>query len=241
MAADRPRILIVKAGSTAEEVRALHGDYDRWFSDAMGAPERFTVVEAFRGEPLPSPAGFDGVIVTGSPLSVCDPAPWMETAGATLREWVAQDRAVLGVCFGHQLLAHALGTPVIKNPRGREIGTIAVELTAAGRADALFEGLGPTLRVQATHTDVASAVPTGTRLLAGNANTDVQALWFGKRARGVQFHPELSAGGIQALIRSRRAVLSSEGLSADEVERAVIPTPDGVSILKRFEERLIGS
>jgi GMP synthase (glutamine-hydrolysing) len=237
----RPRILIVKAGTAAPEIVREHGDYDQWFIRAMGEPTRFSVVEAFLGKPLPDPAGFDGVIVTGSPLSVCDPSPWMQTAGAKLREWVEGGRAVLGVCFGHQLLSHAFGTPVIKNPNGREIGTIEVALTPEGASDLLFEGLGSSLVFQATHTDIPSEVPAGTRLLATNANTVAQALWFGRRARGVQFHPEMSPATMRSLLRSRREILAREGIDGEARERAVLATETGVELLRRFEERFAGA
>ncbi len=236
-----PRILIVKAGTAAPEIVREHGDYDEWFIRVLGKPERFTVVAAFREEPLPDPKPFDAVIVTGSPLSVCEPAPWMTSTAVTLREWAEGGRALLGVCFGHQLLSHAFGTPVIRNPNGREIGAIDVALTPEGRADPLFEGLGASIHIHATHTDIPSGVPAGTRLLATNANTKPQALWFGPRARGVQFHPELRPETMIALLRSRREILAREGIDGPERERAVSSEGVGPAILKRFEERFAGA
>lgn len=230
-----PRILIVKTGQTAEAVARAHGDYDQWFIGAMGEPERFQVARIFRDEPLPDPAPFDGVIVTGSPLSLCEPTPWMRTAGAVLRAWIEAGRAVLGVCFGHQLLADAWGTPVIRNPHGREIGTVTIRRTPAGMADPLFDGLAATFEVQTTHTDIASGVPEGARLLAGNAHAVVQALSFGRRGWGVQFHPELSPEAMQAIVRTRHAILRDEGLDAEGILRHVRPTPAGLQILRRFE------
>jgi GMP synthase (glutamine-hydrolysing) len=236
----RPRILIVKTGTAAPVITERHGDYDRWFMEALGEPERFAVVEVHKGDALPSLKGFDGAIITGSPLSVCDPAPWMEANGATLREWAERGEAVLGVCFGHQLLSHAFGAPVIKNPNGREIGTMEIELTPAGLADPLFEGLGDRLRFQATHTDIASAVPAGSILLASNANTAVQAAKFGRRARGVQFHPELTHDAVRTLIGSRIELMAKEGLDGHRYIERVEKTPAGVQVLRRFEERLVG-
>jgi GMP synthase (glutamine-hydrolysing) len=234
-------MLIVKTGTASPDLVREHGDYERWFIRALGDPDRFSVVAAFRGEALPDPSGFDGVIITGSPLSVCDPAPWMETTASTLREWVSGGRAVLGVCFGHQLLSHAFGTPVIRNPKGREIGTIGVTLTPEGRADPMFEGLGRTLTVQATHTDIPGEVPAGTRLLATNANTLAQALWFGPRARGLQFHPEMAPETMRSLLRSRREILAREGIDGEAKERDVVASATGIDLLRRFEERFAGA
>jgi GMP synthase (glutamine-hydrolysing) len=236
----RPRILIIKTGSATPIITEQHGDYDRWFVEALGTPERFTVAEVFKGDALPSLEGFDGAIVTGSPLSVCEPAPWMEATAALLREWAERGEALLGVCFGHQLLSHAFGTPVIKNPNGREIGTIEIELTDAGKADPLFEGLGPKLQFQATHTDIAGAQPAGTTLLAVNSNTAVQAARFGPRTRGVQFHPELPPAAMRTLIGSRLEIISREGLDGRVIAARVAETPLGAELLRRFEERIVG-
>lgn len=236
----QPRLLILKTGSTAPAVVAEHGDYEQWFIRTMGSPDRFVVAAPVLGEPLPAIAGFDGVIVTGSPLSVCQPEPWMESLAATLLEWSLAGRAVLGVCFGHQLLSHAAGTPVLRNPRGREIGTIEVTLTPAGQTDPLFAGLGPTLKVQTTHSDIAGGLPRSTVLLAENGFSPVQAATFGPRARGVQFHPEISAATMRSLIRARREVLSGEGIDPVQREQAVVETPAGALMLRNFEERLVG-
>jgi GMP synthase (glutamine-hydrolysing) len=237
----RPRFLLLKTGTTAPAVATAHGDYDQWFIRTLGSPERFQVAEIFQGQALPDPRGFDGVLVTGSPLSVCAPAPWMEVAASTLREWAESGRAVLGVCFGHQLLCHAFGTPVIRNPQGREIGTVTVELTEAGRSDPLFAGIPPAFPIQTTHTDIASGVPDGTSLLARNAQTVVQAAAFGPRARGVQFHPELDAATMRTIIRSRAEVLRGEGIDPATTEAAVREAAAGPLLLRNFEERFAGA
>jgi GMP synthase (glutamine-hydrolysing) len=240
-----PRILIVKTGAAAPEVSREHGDFEGWFMDALGAPERFALATAYdaasdRAVPLPDFRSFDGVIVTGSPSSVTEPTPWMEALAARMRDHAESGGALLGVCFGHQLLCHAFGTRVIRNPSGREIGTVRVTLTEAGRADPLFEGMGPTLTVNCTHVDRAERLPSGGDLLALNDNSPVQALRVGPRARGVQFHPEITAPAMRALIRSRAVPMRSEGLDASACEASVQGAPDGVAVLRHFETRLCG-
>lgn len=237
----KPRLLIVKTGSTMPEVAREHGDFEAWFARALGAPERFAVARVVDGEPLPDLRAFDGVIVTGSPLSMCaPPEPWTERVGGELREAVERGQALLGVCFGHQMLAHAFGTPVVVNPRGREIGTIRVDLTAEGLADPLFEGLGSQLVVQATHSDAVSQVPDGAVLLASNELCPVQALRIGPRARTVQFHPEMTDALMRDYVRLRAGAMRAEGLDPEAYEQAVAPTPVGQVLLERFETRLVG-
>lgn len=235
----RPTFLIVKTGSAHADVVRDHGDYDRWFTRAMGAPERFRVAHVAEGEPFPSTQGIDGILVTGSALSACSPESWMVATGDRLREEAARGKPVLGICFGHQLLATAHGTPVIVNPRGREIGTVTVSLTQAGQDDPLFAGLGPQLRVLATHTDVVSKVPAGATLLATNENSPVQALAYGSKIRTLQFHPELTAGALTSLLRTRFEPIRAEGLDPEAIERGIEPTPAAAMVLRNFEERFV--
>jgi GMP synthase (glutamine-hydrolysing) len=124
-----------------------------------------------------------------------------------LADWllgVARTRPVLGVCFGHQLLARALGGRVERHGGGPEAGTFDVDLTEAGRADPLFAGLPPRLAVQEGHEDHVPEPPPGAVLLATNAHTPVQAFALGPRIRGVQFHPEFDAARTRAFIEADR-------------------------------------
>lgn len=236
----RPRILIVKTGNATPEIVASHGDYHEWFTRAMGEPERFDVARCVDGEQLPDTDPYEGVIITGSSKSVCVPEPWMDRLAERLLREAGRGKAILGVCFGHQLLGHAFGTPVVKNLNGREIGTIEVELTEEGQGDPLFAGLGPTLRVHATHSDVLRDLPRGAVLLGGNENTAVQAMRFGERVHAVQFHPELNADAVRQLISARAHLMRDEGLDPEATAEQVRPTIDGVKILSNFEAMVLG-
>lgn len=217
-----PRVLVVKTGTTHPEVVRAHGDYDEWFVEAL--PGETVVVAPFAGEPLPDGEGFDGVLLTGSPASVRDEAPWMEALGRWTLDQVAAGRPVLGVCFGHQLLGEALGGRVDKNPNGREVGTIAVALTPEGRAHPLFEGLPDTLQVQSTHTDILVTPPSapGVVRLAGNDNTAWQAFSWGPLLTCVQFHPEFKPAALNQLLALR------------EQEGVAWPTAHGARILDNW-------
>ncbi len=202
-----PAIVLLKCGCTQAAVRLALGDYDRWFLRAL-APTGVgvRVIEAHAGAPLPARAGgADAVIATGSPRSVTERAPWMTRAGEWLREQAERGVPVLGVCFGHQLLAEVYGGAVARNPLGREIGTIRCTLTPAGRADPLFHGVPPAFEAQATHEDDVRALPPGAELLATNGWSPVQAFRIGWNVRAVQFHPEMDAAAMAAVIRTRAA------------------------------------
>lgn len=240
-------VLILKAGNAAPTVRAGIGDYDRWFVQALGGEAaRFTVVNAHLGEKLPSaPDGYDAVIMTGSPSSVTEAAPWMERAADFMLSAAEHRVPVLGVCFGHQLLARAYGAKVVKNPKGREIGTISCRLTPSGVRDPLFEGVPERFDIQATHEDIVVEEPSALTLLASNANTANQAFAVGPYVRAVQFHPEADAATMKALIESRLPRLQEEASARgeDPAHRArslfagLRPTPSGPRILRNFLHR----
>ena len=228
------RLLIVQTGSTH-----LHGDYPRWFERALGF--EMPVMRAHAGERLGQAVERErprGIIVSGSPLSVTDRAPWMLELGDDLLRLAGQGTPVLGVCFGHQLLAGAAGGEVVQNPRGREIGTVRVQLTEAGRKDMLFASWAdrPEIEVQATHLDAVDPLPPGAQVLASNENTAAQAYRLSETVAGVQFHPELWAEAMRDLILSRRDKLAAEGRDAEVLARQVREVEAG-AVLRAFAEQ----
>lgn len=244
------RVLILQAGTTDPAVRSRFGDYGDWFARVVAPHAGCRVVRAWE-EKLPDLAGFDGVLMTGSPRSVTEPEPWMDDAAGSMLD-AARTRPVLGVCFGHQLLARALGGRVERNPRGREAGTSEVSLTDDGVADPLFApgppGTGPgrppaarrTLLVQQTHEDHVAELPPGATLLATNAMSPIQAFAVGDAVRCVQFHPEMDAERSRALAEARRERLDRQAPGGSRAVLASIRiTPDGERILANWLIRFV--
>jgi GMP synthase (glutamine-hydrolysing) len=237
-------VLILKAGTTAAQVRLAFGDYDRWFPQTLGNEGyRFTVLQIPQGERLPErPTDYDAVIITGSPSSVAQPDPWMMRMGEWLKTAADGRVPVLGVCFGHQLLGHVYGGKVRRSAKGREIGTVSCDLTAAGRSDPLFEGIPSRFEVQATHEDHVEGGESDFEVLASNAHSPNQAFRVGKYVRGVQFHPEVDASLMKAMVEVRAPKLEEEAESRGEDPKARVravfagirPTPAGKKILQNF-------
>jgi len=233
------RVLIVRAGSPGPGVLARHGDFTDWF-DALLAPEaQVSFAEATPAHALPIPGEHDGVVVTGSFASVAAPEPWMDDLGRWLVA-VSRSAAVLGVCFGHQLLAHALGGRVEQNLRGPEAGTHEVELTAEGRRDPLFRGLPHRIPVQQSHSDHVTLLPAGAVVLARNGFSPVQAFAHGPRIRGVQFHPEFDVVRCRDLCEEEAADLDGAraGLAAEALA-SIQETPDATAVLHNWVRELV--
>jgi GMP synthase (glutamine-hydrolysing) len=194
------RVTVVQVGGPDPVLVPTIGDYDQWFVDALPGPS--SVVRPFRGESLPPWTEVEAVLITGSPLSVRDDLPWMLETGRFGVQAMRAGLPVLAVCFGHQIVGEALGGWVDKNPAGPERGTVRVQLTAAGRQDPLFEGLGDEFSVQQSHGDYLARAPEGALRLAGNVNTRWQSYAIGS-LRAVQFHPELRPDAARALFGHR--------------------------------------
>ena len=227
------RVLIVRTGSAPAAVRARHGDFTDWFAELVGSRAVAAVSDAVEGE-LPGPVEYDGILVTGSLASVTRPEPWMDRLGLWLLR-AAEERPVLGVCFGHQLLARALGGRVERHPDGPELGTAEVELTAEGRADPLLAGFPSPFAVQEAHEDHVPEPPPGAVVLARNQRAPVQAFAAGPRLRAVQFHPEFDAARNRAFAESERAALDRvrPGL-AEAALSGIRPSPEGPRVVENW-------
>ncbi len=234
------RVLIIQAGTAGEAMCARFGDYPAWFARLMASRVELRVTRPY-AEDLPPLSRCDGVLVTGSPQSVTDGDAWMHATGAYLLE-AARTRPVLGVCFGHQLVAAALGGRVERNPRGREAGTVTIRLTDAGLRDPLFHDVPPTPSVQQTHEDHVPELPPGATLLAENDFSPVQAYAVGDAIRCVQFHPEMDAARSRALAELRRERLDRQAPGgARHVLASIRLSPDAERVISNWLTRFVGA
>lgn len=228
-----PNLAIIKTGNTLSPIHERFGDFDRWFIRSMGT-DRFDyrVVNVHEDQPLPDDA--DAVLVTGSPAMVSHRHAWSEKAADWLADFHRAGRPMLGVCYGHQLIAHALGGKVGPNPLGRRMGTRRVEITAED--DALLGPFFPEQDFQVTHVEVVLEPPPRARVIARTDGDDHHALHFGRRSWGVQFHPEFNVEIMHAYIRSRASVLAGEGIEADHLLEQMRPAPAGDRVMNRFAD-----
>lgn len=227
-------IAILKTGDTLPGIGEVRGDFDDWISPGLGvSPDEVLVIEAHRGDALPNEDEIAGVVVTGSPAMVTHREPWSEGAGVWLAELARADRPILGICYGHQLLADALGGEVGSNPLGREIGTVEIEFSDH-RGDPLLSTLPARVDVHTTHVESVLSLPRGATLLARSEGDPHHAYRIGERVWGVQFHPEFDADIMRRYIAARAELIESEGLDAGAIADAVRETPMSASLIGRF-------
>jgi GMP synthase (glutamine-hydrolysing) len=237
-------ILILKTGEAPPPVQRRYGDFEDWIAQGLGRPlDSLEVASVYKGDPLPSVDSIRGVVVTGSPAMVTERPDWSEASARWLAKLVEADRIpVFGICYGHQLLAHALGGEVGANPKGREMGTVDVtfhrgEREGAGASDGpppIFEA--GVFRGHMSHVEAVLRPPEGAEILASTALDPHSVLVFGPRQWGVQCHPEFDRKIMQGYIEARRDILVGEGLDPDTMIAEAAETFAITQVLARFAD-----
>jgi GMP synthase (glutamine-hydrolysing) len=229
------RVAILVCGNTLPAIAERRGDFARWIREKTALDARWTARDLRSPGPLPGPRDADAFILTGSSSSVTERAPWMLRAEDLVRQIAAARVPLLGICFGHQLMAQALGGRVSRNPLGREIGTVRVERVAD---DPIFARMPRVFDVHATHVDAVVVLPPGAEVLATTALDRCAAFRIGDRLRAVQFHPEFEADIIRGYLRARAEVIRSEGQDPDALLARVHAGTRGADILRNFGRML---
>ncbi len=149
---------------------------------------RFTDYSVKDGQFPAARDDIDGVIITGSPASVHDAAPWIARLADLIRDMAARSVPMFGACFGHQAIAQALGGRVERNPQGWVFGAVKTAM----------DGIGP-IRLYAAHNEQVTALPVGARTTGSTSGCAIASFAIGTRVMTTQYHPEMSPGFIAAL------------------------------------------
>ena len=185
------KISIIINGPGIEEVKSLYGQASDWVQNVLSNYDiDIKVVKAYRMEDL-EPELDDAWIITGSAHSVYDDFAWINYLKKKLIEMSKLRKPVLGICFGHQLIADTFGGLVELNSKGWEVGSCKVEITDEGASNKLFSGLKTPLSVYQSHQDVVVSLPKNAILMAKN-EMGIQSFVYDDCFYGVQFHPEFT-------------------------------------------------
>lgn len=189
--------------------------------------------------------GVDAVLVGGSgAFGVNDDVPWMRSFIDTLGSLADARFPMFASCFGFQGLCVALGTEVISDPDGAEVGTYTLTLTEAGKLDPLFQSLPHRFLAQEGHKDRAVDIPKGCSWLVRSDRCPYQALRVGTGlVYATQFHPELD-DQTQRLRFSRYFELY-KGIYGETRAREILeemrPSPEANALLAGFAHQVRAS
>ena len=158
---------------------------------------RYECFDAKAGGLPPAQARFDAEVITGSIASVNDPLPWVDALAARIAALHAERRTMVGLCFGHQLIARALGGRVGPNPGGLRVG---VAETRFGPPEPWMRPPRDTLALYAAHEEQVLEPPPGARILGASPHCPVASLAVGAHAFTTQYHPELPPPFVREMI-----------------------------------------
>jgi GMP synthase-like glutamine amidotransferase len=184
-------------------------------------------------EGLPQDPG-DFLLIMGGPMSVNDSDPWIAEELHFVKAAMNNGIPVLGVCFGSQLLAKALGGSVAPGPCF-EIGMVPVTLTDEGKADPVFRQWPSMFQVFQWHGE-GLALPQETKPLIASSDFPIQAFRARERCYGLLFHPEMEETGMQALCRECPEDVQKGGIPPETIHAQAIPH---LPFLHQFADRLI--
>jgi len=211
--ASRPLLIgILKTDSVRAEFRELHGDYPDMFrallSRAAGepgsGPVAFVEYDVQHGVYPADPEACDGYVITGSRDSVYDDLPWIARLTDYVRLLHRRRQKLIGICFGHQLVAQALGGETLVAPGGWAVGVHDSEVVATRP---WMQPASDRFALLSSHQDQVTRLPQEAHLLARNSFCPVAAFGIGDHILAVQGHPEFDKPYAEALMRFRRARL----------------------------------
>ena len=230
-------ILILQTGTPPTEIRNKYNDIPTWFGQVLNKTERpVSVVRVFEGDNLPAPNADYVTVITGSWAMVTDRLPWSEATAQWIRDAVKIEAPLFGVCYGHQLMAHALGGRVDYHPKGPELGCQTIQLQSSAAQDPLLAALPSQFQAHLSHEQSVIEPPAGASVLAGSAHDPHQIIRYGQHAVSTQFHPEFTPGIAGSLLQRRLAASKQDGAHIETLLANLVETPDATSILSRFVE-----
>lgn len=190
------KLAILETGRPPGDLSDWFGDYPTMFERLLGNGFE---VETFDVQTGQFPAGdHDAILITGSPAGVYDGLPWIKPLSDFIR--AAADRKMVGVCFGHQVMAEALGGLVVKSDKGWGAGLHRYSVV---RSEPWLDGQRE-ISIPASHQDQVVIQPPNTEIFAASDFTPYAALaWQDRPAISFQFHPEFEPAFAKALIEKR--------------------------------------
>lgn len=193
---------ILETGAPPADLKPRFGSYGDMFRQLLGPEYEYAYYDVRNGQLPVERDSHDVYLITGSASGVYDGDPWIDQLKGFVRG-ISGRTPLIGICFGHQVMAEAYGGRVIQSPKGWGAGLHSYEITR--RADWMKPDDVPSLSIPVSHQDQIVELPTDATVLASSAFTPYAALEYPqRRAISFQGHPEFSPEYATALIDLRR-------------------------------------
>jgi len=223
------KIGVLQCDDVAEPLQAAHGNYPDMVCRWLGAADprlEFQVWACHKGELPDARADVDAWVLGGSKHSVNDDEPWIHALTDFVRERWRRQQPLAGICFGHQMIARALGGSVAVDPHGWGVGIYSSRL--AGREPWMSPWPGDTLNLLASHREQVQTLPESARLLAGSPFCPNYLMQVGDTVLGLQGHPEFSRSFAADLMTLRRGTLIPEIRVTAGLQSLFLPVHDQI-------------
>lgn len=205
---------VLVAGAPPVELEDRYPDYGKMAERLLGteAPALgFRHYAVRQGEFPTSPAAHDAFLITGSRHAAYEDLPWIERLADLVRELDTAQRPLIGICFGHQLIARALGGEVRKAAQGWGVGVHSADIVAQAP---WMSDSAERFDLVVSHQDQVTALPERAERLAGSAFCPVAMYRVEQHVFALQAHPEFSREYSRELMELRRALIGEERIEA---------------------------
>jgi GMP synthase-like glutamine amidotransferase len=230
----RARIGLLACDHVDARFRDVTDDYDALFATLLPDVELVSY-DVIEGQLPESAHECDGWLATGSRHSVYEDLAWIGAASEFVRDVRATDVPFVGVCFGHQLLAHALGGTVERHPGGWGAGIQRLDIV---QAEQWMDPAASACRLHFMHQDQVTQAPADAVVLGRADHCEVAMFRVGDTMLGVQAHPEFTVAYAEALLTDR-----TERIGGDQAAAAIasLTTPTDEAIVARWVARFLTS
>lgn len=196
------KLAILETGRPPGTLAERFGDYRAMFARMLGDEFEIEPFDVEGGRLPGDPLAHDAYLITGSPAGVHEPLPWIAPLCDFIR--AAKSSKMVGICFGHQVMAEALGGHVERSDNGWGAGLHRYSIL---RHEAWMDA-ADSVAVPASHQDQVVIQPPNTEIVAASSFTPYAALaWTDRPAISFQFHPEFPPAFAKALIEQRYAIV----------------------------------
>ena len=218
---------ILQTDSVRPEWQSEHGDYPHMFEGLFAAADerlRFTSYDV--QQTAPASIECDAYVITGSRHSVYDDFPWIPALAEFVAAAMAEDRKIIGICFGHQLMAHFFGGRVDVHHGGWAVGVHRSEVITR---QSWMPDEAASFALLSSHRDQVQELPQSAEVYLSNEFCPIAGFTMGNQVITVQGHPEFSAPYARALMDSRRDILGEDVYQSGVESLAEITTEDAMA------------